>query len=130
MSRQSPVSEHREAQLEARAHAMRLCRPTESESLLWEAIRAKRLGVVFRRQVVVAGKYIADYLAPSVNLIVEVDGGYHACRVVADARRDRDLGRLGYRVLHLDAALVVRQLPLALQVIREALAVSSGPEMP
>lgn len=120
MSRHFPISIHREAQLEARAHTMRLCRPTESELLLWEAIRAKRLGVVFRRQVVIAGKYIADFLAPSVKLIVEVDGGYHASHVAADARRDRELERLGYTVVHLDVEQVIRALPRSVEVVRAA----------
>lgn len=120
MSRRRSMSVHREAQLEARAHSIRLCRPTESESHLWEAIRSKRLGVVFRRQVVVAGKYIADFLAPSVKVIVEVDGGYHASRRAADARRDRELDRLGYTVVRLDAEQVNHALPQAVEAVREA----------
>jgi very-short-patch-repair endonuclease len=37
-------------------------------------------GVAFRRQVPVAGLFIADLLAPSIKLIVEVDGTIHATR--------------------------------------------------
>jgi very-short-patch-repair endonuclease len=66
------------------------------------------------------GRYIADFAAPSVRLIVEIDGGYHAQRVVADARRDRDLTRLGYTVLHLDAELVLAALPQAVSRVRDA----------
>ena len=58
---------------------------------------------------------------------MEVDGGYHGRRVVADARRDRDLRRLGYTVLHLDAALVLSALPQAVERVREALAGSGHP---
>ena len=79
------------------------------------------LGVAFRRQVPIGNRYIADFLAPSVKLVVEVDGCCHARRVVADARRDRVLLRLGYRVLRLDAELVLRQLPLAVEAVRQAL---------
>jgi very-short-patch-repair endonuclease len=39
----------------------------------------------------------------------------------ADARRDVRLARLGYRILRLEAKLVMRQLPLALERIRAAL---------
>ncbi len=56
-----------------------------------------------------------------MKLVVEVDGGYHSQRVVADARRNRVLERLGYRVLRLDAELVSRQLPLVVEAIRNAL---------
>jgi hypothetical protein len=39
---------------------MRLA-PTGSEQLLWQAIRGRRLGVQFRRQVPLGGRYIADF---------------------------------------------------------------------
>ena len=93
---------------------------TPSEAALWEALRRGRLGVKFRRQVAV-GDYIADFCAPRARLIVEVDGGYHARRVAADERRDRALRRLGYRVLRLDAALVMSRLPEAVARVREVL---------
>ncbi len=95
--------------------------PTLSEARLWESLRGSRLGVAFRRQVPI-GRYIADFVAPSVKLVVEVDGGYHAARATADARRDRDLHRLGYHVLRLTDAMVVHQHEQALALVREALA--------
>ncbi len=61
------------------------------------------------RAAVPIGRYIADFVVPAARLIVEVDGGYHSLRRVADARRDRDLTRLGYRVLRLPAALASAQ---------------------
>jgi very-short-patch-repair endonuclease len=93
---------------------------TPSEQQLWEAIRGCRLGVWFRRQVPL-GRYIADFVAPSARLVVEVDGTYHRRRRVADLRRDRDLTRMGYRVLRLQAALVERHLSEAVSRIRTAL---------
>lgn len=56
------------------------------------------------------------------GLVVEVDGGYHAARRVADARRDGALERWGYRVVRLDAALVRRDVALAVARVRAALA--------
>jgi cyclase len=94
---------------------------TESESALWAAIRGRRLGVQFRRQVPVGDRFIADFLAPREMLIVEVDGPCHARRRARDACRDKKLRRWGYRVLRLDAQLVLRELPVALGRIREAL---------
>ena len=93
------------------AHTMRLA-PTDSEARLWSALRSSQLGVAFRRQVPLLG-FIADFYAPSARLIVEVDGGYHACRVSADARRDRKLACAGYRVGRLQTELVMRDLPAA-----------------
>jgi len=74
--------------------------PTVSEQKLSSALRARQLGVQFRRQVPLAGRFV-----------VEVDGSSHELRRRADARRDRVLERLGYRVLRLDAELVMHALP-------------------
>jgi very-short-patch-repair endonuclease len=104
-----------------RAHAFR-AQLTPSEQKLWAELRGGRLGVQFRRQVVVGSRFIADFLAPAARLIIEVDGGYHEQRQHADARRDRVLARLGYRVLRLEAALVMRSVPEAVVRIRAALA--------
>ncbi len=94
---------------------------TVSESALWLHLASKRLGVAFRRQVPL-DRYVVDFLAPSARLIVEVDGLWHNRRVAADERRDRKLARLGYRILHLDAALVMREPLVAVERIREAIA--------
>ena len=118
------MSQHRSRRsqlLAARAHSMRFA-PTAPEAALWRALRGRQLGgVQFRRQVPLGGRFIADFLAPRERLVVEVDGGWHARRAAADARRDRALGRLGYRVLRLPASLVLRDLPEAVARVREAL---------
>ena len=105
--------------IQLRARQMRSAL-TPSEQKLWAEIRGCRLGVWFRRQVPL-GRYIADFVAPSVRLVVEVDGSHHARQQAADARRDRVLNRLGYRVLRLEAQLVERQLALAVARIRAAI---------
>ena len=94
--------------------------PSPPEDKLWRAIRSCQLGVPFRRQVVI-GRSIVDFVAPRASLVVEVDGAQHRLRRAADARRDRKLARLGYRVLRLEAELVMRELPVALSRVREAL---------
>jgi very-short-patch-repair endonuclease len=60
-------------------------------------------------------------LAPAARLVVEVDGGHHAERTRADARRDAVLARAGYRVLRLDAALVVQDIEAVVSRVRWAL---------
>ncbi len=79
---------------------------TPSEQLLWSRISARQLGVVFRRQVPLLGRFIADFHAPAVHLVVEVDGAYHAERLRADAQRDAVLVRAGSRVLRFQAEAV------------------------
>jgi len=105
--------------LQQRAQLMRAC-PSPPEQALWLAIRSGQLSVPFRRQVPVAG-YIVDFVAAQAMLVVEVDGRHHEQRRAADARRDRRLARLGYRVLRLEAKLVLEQLPVVLALVRQAL---------
>jgi very-short-patch-repair endonuclease len=94
--------------------------PTDSEAVLWRALRSKQLGVEFRRQVPIL-RFIVDFLAPAARLVVEIDGGYHARRIRADARRDEKLWRAGYRVLRIREEHVAHQLPEVLGLIRLAL---------
>ena len=105
--RQQVLAEH--------AHRLRQ-QPTDSEARLWRALRGSQLGQPFRRQVVLLG-FIVDFFCPKARLVVEVDGGYHARRVGADAKRDRRLNRAGYRVLRVDAQAVHRDLAAVLQLI-------------
>lgn len=110
----------RQVTLQQRAHCMRF-HPTPSEALLWSRLRGRRLGVQFRRQVVV-GSYIVDFMAPAASLVVEVDGdALHAASEAADRRRDEVLRRAGYRVLRLRASLVEWRLECAVALVQEAL---------
>lgn len=120
--RRPPINSQRAIVLSERAAGMRQA-PTLTEHILFQALRGKRLGVLFRRQVVV-GPYIVDLLAPAQKLVVEIDGGYHASPAQhrADARRDRALAQLGYRVLRLPGAMVQHQLADAVALVRAALA--------
>jgi very-short-patch-repair endonuclease len=95
---------------------------THSEQLLWSRLCARQLGVTFRRQLVIGGRFIVDFAAPAVRLVVEVDGGYHRERHNADARRDRALAWLGWRVVRVEVALVERELEAAVRLVREAAA--------
>ncbi|MBK8255263.1 MAG: DUF559 domain-containing protein [Polyangiaceae bacterium] len=86
---------------------------------LWGALRGSQVGVMFRRQVVI-GPCIVDSCAPSVRLVVEVDGGYHSARSRADERRNRALKRLGYTVLRLSAEMVITDTGQAVEAVRRA----------
>jgi len=114
------LSRHRSALLAQRAICLRAA-PTSSEQRLWGALSGKQLGLGFKRQVPLGGRFIVDFLASRARLVVEVDGGYHAQRNAADARRARALARLGYRVLRLSDELVRSDLPEAVRRIRDAL---------
>ena len=71
--------------------------PTDAEQRLWPRLRGAQLGTAFRRQHPLAG-VIADFYAPAVKLVVEVDGGQHA-RSLRDDLRTAALARRGISVL-------------------------------
>jgi very-short-patch-repair endonuclease len=105
--------------LYARQHRSHLNAP---EQALWSAINAGKLGISFRRQVVMGNRYIVDFLAPSQKLVVEVDGqAVHQRKLASDARRDAWLRQRGYRIVRVSAQLVLSQLPLAVAQVRAAL---------
>ena len=112
---------HRAVVLAGRA-AVHRSAPTLSEARLWASLRGSRRGVGFRRQFVI-GRYIADFCVPSLRLVVEVDGGYHAQTVAGDARRDRDMRRLGFRVVRVSHEAVMQRHDAVLRLIRVALLV-------
>ena len=120
MRNQSRQQLKRQALLAERAQCMRHC-GTETEQALWRCLSGKQLGVAFRRQVVI-DRFIVDFLAPALKVVVEVDGGYHSQRVAADARRTRVLERLGFRVVRVEAELV--RCNLAQAVARVVVALS------
>ena len=116
----SPLNSKSAARLELFARQHRTCL-TESEARLWSALNARQLGVSFRRQVPVAGLFIADFLAPAIRLIVEVDGPIHTRKQSADARRERKLQRAGFRIVRVSAELVLTDLSAAVELVRAAL---------
>ena len=115
---QSPRRLRREALLAARARELR-CGLNVPQQMLWRAVAAGRLGIYFRREVVLLGRYIVDMLAPSIRLVVEVDGRCHELRRGSDRRRDKALAAAGYCVLRVEARIVLRELPVAVARVRE-----------
>jgi very-short-patch-repair endonuclease len=95
--------------------------PTPSEQALWRVLRHGVDGVAFKRQVVLGERYIADFFAPSVGLVVEVDGGIHRLSRAADRRRDEWLMRRGFRVVRVGVSLVLRNPHAVLAQVRVAL---------
>jgi len=94
---------------------------TPSEALLWSRLRGRQLGIKFRRQHPVLG-YITDFCAPTIRLVVEIDGAVHTGdRLIADRHREADLQRAGYRIIRVKAWMVERNIDVVLDVIRAAL---------
>ena len=82
---------------------------TPAEKILWEELRANKLGVHFRRQQVIAG-FIVDFYCHKSALVVEVDGDIHDLQQDEDARREKVLRELGLRIVRFKNDDVVRNL--------------------
>ena len=93
--------------------------PTRSESVLWEALRGKKLdGIKFRRQQSV-GYFVVDFYNSEYRLVVEVDGLIHEFQQEADNSRQQILEELGLNVLRIKAEVVEKNLPMTLNLIRD-----------
>ncbi|MDH2383364.1 endonuclease domain-containing protein [Bradyrhizobium sp. CER78] len=95
---------------------------TRADTLLWRHLKADRLaGLNFRRQAPI-GNYIADFVAHSSKLIVEVDGESHDFeeRIRHDERRDEWLMSRGFCVLRFTNDDVLKNLEGVVLSIAEA----------
>ena len=71
---------------------------TPAEKILWEELRANKLGVHFRRQQVIQG-FIVDFYCHKVGLVIEVDGDIHDLQKKEDERQEKVLSALGLRIV-------------------------------
>ena len=113
----------------SRAKAMRR-EMTAPEKKLWREMRARvpTTGTHFRRQVPV-DRYIADFCAFALKLIVEVDGDQHGAdeALVYDATRTARLEALGYRVLRFSNRDVMLETESVLDTIYAAVVATPTP---
>ena len=80
---------------------------TPAEKLLWQEVRAKKLGVRFRRQQIIQG-FIVDFYCHKAGLVVEVDGDVHDLQKDEDKRREKVLSEMGLRVVRFGNDEVVK----------------------
>jgi very-short-patch-repair endonuclease len=100
---------------------------TPSERILWRQLSARKVwGVRFNRQVPI-GPFICDFVARSLNLIIEVDGGQHGWRSDEDAARTRYLEDRGYRVIRFWNSDVLERLEGVVAEIETVIAALPSP---
>ena len=92
--------------------------PTDAETLLWQCIRDRQLGLKFRRQHAI-GDYIADFICLEISLIIEVDGEYHNSeeQQEKDTIRTKYLNEQGFYVLRFTNNEVINQTEWVLKRI-------------
>ncbi len=114
------MSRHRSEQLTQFARELR-ARQTKAESLLWAAVRARRLsGLKFRRQFPIP-PFIADFACIQKRLVVEVDGGYHDMVVAEDLDRQRYIEEQSWTVVRFTNEDILDDVdPVAIAIARAA----------
>lgn len=93
---------------------------TIAEKCLWQNLKGKALGVKFLRQHILCD-FIVDFISLEKNLVIEVDGGYHAelSQMERDADRTERISRLGYKVLRFSNEDVLHKTDLVINKIKE-----------
>lgn len=95
--------------------------PTEAERVLWRFLRGRRVaGIKFRRQHVI-DRFIVDFYAPSLKLVIEVDGMSHEYTVDEDAIRTEILEAYGATVIRFTNQMVMQETKEVLRRIAEVI---------
>ncbi len=99
---------------------------TDAEVTLWNCLRDDQLGYKFRRQHII-DKYIADFVCLEKQLVIEVDGAYHAetGQIEYDKDRTTRLSELGFKVIRFTNEEVITNLEESLAKIKETLSATS-----
>jgi very-short-patch-repair endonuclease len=91
---------------------------TPAERILWQELRANKLGIHFRRQQIIAG-FIVDFYCHKAALVVEVDGDIHDLQQEGDARREKILKEMGLRIVRFRNEEVLKNLLRVVEKIKE-----------
>ena len=102
---------------------------TPAELILWDHLKNKKLGVKFRRQHIIEN-YIPDFVALSIKLIIEVDGGIHIKRKNEDAARTKWLNFIGYSVIRFKNEEVENEIESVLDRIKVEIGLLTPPGLP
>ena len=102
---------------------------TDAEIKLWDHLKNKKLGVKFRRQHII-DFYIPDFVALSIKLIIEIDGGIHKKQIIKDKERTRRLGILGFKVIRLTNDEVENDIEKVVKRIKGVIKTLTPPSLP
>jgi very-short-patch-repair endonuclease len=101
-------------------------RQTPAEKVLWEKVRANKLGFKIVRQkpvkYMIDNKlrwYIADFYCEQAKLIIEVDGSIHFIKAESDHYKDFIIFQHGYTVVRYSNMMVFESLDFVLKDIQE-----------
>ncbi len=101
---------------------------TDAEVALWNCLRDNQLGFKFRRQHII-DKYIADFVCLEKQLVIEVDGAYHAetGQIEYDKDRTTRLNELGFNVIRFTNEEVITDIEECINKIKSVLISTPSP---
>jgi 1-hydroxy-2-methyl-2-(E)-butenyl 4-diphosphate synthase len=94
-------------------------KPTATEEILWNALKAKQLeGYKFRRQHII-DKFIADFVCLKKSLVIEIDGliHFHPDHIISDEERTKVLNHLGFKVIRFSNKEIINRIDIVLKKI-------------
>ena len=94
--------------------------PTDSERILWQVLRGKKLGVKFRRQHLI-DQFIVDFFCVELGLVIEIDGGIHGRQRSSDMEREQILKVLGCSIIRFTNKAVEEALPKVIKKIKDVI---------
>jgi very-short-patch-repair endonuclease len=97
---------------------------TPAEAILWQELRANKLGFHFRRQQIIAG-FIVDFYCHKAALVVEVDGDVHDLQREEDALREKALNEMGLKVVRFRNDEALQNLSAVMGKIRELILIEA-----
>ncbi len=93
---------------------------TKNEIALWRHLKGHQMGgIKFRRQHKIE-PFVVDFCAPSIKLIIEIDGPTHDDRLKQDADRAREekLRAQGYSIVRFSDDYARQKMPEVLDELR------------
>lgn len=99
---------------------------TNTEKMLWNELKNKKLNVKFRRQHPIS-HYVVDFYCHQFRLVIEIDGDYHqkASQKIEDEDRQKDLCSFGLNVIRFTDEQVINNLGEVLLEIKKAISPST-----
>ena len=101
---------------------------TNSEEILWQEIKTKKLGFKFRRQHII-DIFVPDFVCLEKMLIIEVDGEVHNLQKDHDKERQEYLESLGYKVIRFKNEEIENNLKNVLIKIKNILDYECNPSL-
>ena len=100
---------------------------TSAEKLLWQELRANKLGVHFRRHTCPGGRcqgqiiagFIVDFYCHKAALAIEVDGDIHDLQKEDDAKRDKALSEIGLKIVRIRNDEILNNLLMVVRRIKD-----------